>query len=113
MMRKIDKDNPTFYVSCADWECVLPAQDYDDAASIALERASEKYGKHMNLSPSVGVMNLTKSYEEMDVVDSTYFVYTPTALANAGLHSLSKKYSKVIDLIKNQDGTEDFQQEEQ
>jgi len=48
--------------------------------------------------------DITKSYNDMNDPDSVYFIYTPDALANAGMHSLSKKYSKVIGLLKDNHG---------
>jgi|TARA_B100001564_G_scaffold335678_1_gene325240 hypothetical protein len=104
MIRKTENPKKLFYVSCADWESVVESIDKEEAGALALEKANKEYGSSLCLSPTICVFDITKSYNEMNDPDSVHFIYTPNALANAGMHSLSKKYSKVIGLLKDNHG---------
>lgn len=103
MIRKTDSSNSIFYISCADWECVLVSDDPDEAAAIAMERANRKYGKYLNLSPTIKVVNVNYAIDKMEILDDILVMYTPNVLANAGLHDLAKKYKKIINVIKNEE----------
>lgn len=103
MIRKTDNSNSIFYISCADWECVLVSDDPDEAAAIAMERANKKYGKYLNLSPTIKVVNVNYAIDKMEILDDILVMYTPNVLANAGLHDLAKKYKKIINVIKNEE----------
>jgi hypothetical protein len=99
MLRKLNKETQIFFVTCANWESVVAASDESDAAAISIEKASLEYGKDLNLSPTLCVMNISKSFKEVKFLDDTYTFLTPDVLADAGMHDLSKKYSKIIDLM--------------
>ena len=101
MIRKSDKKDHLFYVVCADWETVIAAKDASEAATVSVEMANREYGKELCLSPSMTVMDLHRTYDELDAVESTDIFYTPQVLADAGLHDLSKKYASIIKLIGN------------
>ena len=103
MIRNTDNSNSIFYISCADWECVLVSDDPDEAAAIAMERANKKYGKYLNLSPTIKVVNVNYAIDKMEILDDILVMYTPNVLANAGLHDLAKKYKKIINVIKNEE----------
>tara|TARA_Y100000356_G_C11225102_1_gene271492 strand:- start:51 stop:314 length:264 start_codon:yes stop_codon:yes gene_type:complete len=87
---------------------VVSAKDQNDAAAISIEKAHDEYGKNLCLSPSMIVMDISLASKELDAVESTHVIYTPTVLADAGMHSLSKKYSKVLKMIS--DGNQDSKQ---
>lgn len=95
----IDKEseNNFFLAKCADWQCMTSASDESDAAAISIELGNQKYGKNLRLSPTIDVINIT---ELMKDSSDFYKIYTPDALANAGLYDLSRKYSKVIGFMK-------------
>jgi hypothetical protein len=101
MIRKYDNQEDLYHVTCADWESVISAKDENEAAALSVEGAHEEYGRMLCLAPSMVVMNLTTITKSLDAVESTHIIYTPTVLANAGMHSLAKKYAKVIKLIKD------------
>ncbi len=92
MIRKSDQNKSLYYVVCADWESVVEGVDQEDAAASAIEEANNEYGKELCLAPTMVSINLKEVCDDMDVVESTEILYTPTVLANAGMHALSKKY---------------------
>ena len=89
-----------FLTKCADWQCVTLASDESDAAATCIEIANEKYKKELKLSPTIEVINLNRSIKQEELLESTYKLYTPDVLANAGFLDLSKKYSKIIGFMK-------------
>ena len=101
MIRKSDRKDTLFYVVCADWESIITARDENDAAAFAIEEAHNEYGKNLCLAPSMTVIDMDFMYSSLDAVEATNILYTPKVLANAGMHDLSRKYAKVIKLIKN------------
>ena len=95
----IDKESTDnfFLAKCADWQCVTSASDESDAAATSIELANQKYNKNLRLSPTIDVINITNIINQ----SSDYHkVYTPDALADAGLYDLSAKYSKLIGFMK-------------
>jgi len=103
MLRELKEDKKFFLVRCADWEYVAFTHDNQDAAAIALEEANSIYKRDMKVSPTIGVMDLSSSYSDLELNDNIAFFYTPNVLANAGMHSLAKKFSKIIKLMKEDD----------
>lgn len=101
MIHSVDEENKAYYVSCADWECMVKASDHNDAAAQAVESANEKFKKNLNLSPSITVVDISSILKKMEVIDDVYFAYTPDVLANIGMYDLSKKYTKIIGLMKD------------
>ncbi|MDG1173568.1 MAG: hypothetical protein P8M67_04650 [Opitutales bacterium] len=102
MIHNTDSKKDAYYVSCANWECMVKAIDPDDAVAQGLEKANDEFGKNLNLSPSISVMNISSIFKKMEVIDDISFVYTPDALANVGMYDLSKKYNKIIGLMKEE-----------
>jgi len=98
MIKKLKDGKKIFSVFCADWECSVHAEDIYDAYCMALSECFEKYGKNSNLSPTIGVIDVSESYSELKDPDNISFVYTPKALADAGMHDLSKKFENVLNL---------------
>ena len=102
MIHNSDSDKKAYYVSCADWECMVKAIDPNDAVAQGLEMANDKFGKNLNLAPSIAVMDISSIFKKMEVIDDISFVYTPDALANVGMYGLSKKYNNIINLMKKE-----------
>lgn len=100
MTDKSKKSN--YMVVCADWESICRCKSPEDAASMALIKNFDKFGETLNLSPTVSVFDISKAYEDMNVVDNIHFFYTPHVLADSGYHELSKKYINVINLLTNE-----------
>ena len=100
MIHSVDDEKKAYYVSCANWECMVKALDYNDAAAQAVELANEKFKKNLNLSPTITIIDISSILKKMEVPDDVYFAYTPDVLANIGMYDLSKKYTKIIDLMK-------------
>lgn len=100
MKKKSEKSN--YMVVCADWEFICRCKSPEDAASIAVIKNFEKLGENLNLSPTVSVFDISKAYEDMNVVENIHFFYTPHVLADSGYHDLSKKYINVINLLTNE-----------
>jgi hypothetical protein len=92
-----DEKRKIFFIQCANWEGAVLAYDEKEAATLALEEANDIFGKNLCLAPSITVhdMNKISTHESLDH-DLINLLFTPTVLADAGMHSLSKKYSKVI-----------------
>src|SRR5210317_1735030 len=87
-----------FLVKCANWKSAQFAADPEEAAALALEEAFDFYKESLPLSPTIWISDTTNLFKEEEPKDS-HIIYTPTALANAGMHSISKKYSTVIKLM--------------
>ena len=100
MLSKKIKGKDLFWVSCADWNNLVSASDSEDAATLSIEVANKEYGKNLNLSPTIEVYNLTKTFEKNKNPESCKVFFTPDVLADAGLYNLSKKYSTIINLMK-------------
>jgi len=86
----------TFFVSSADWESVVRAPNYDEAASTALEENLNKNKKNLKLSPAIIVVNMTK-YVEIFSDDCSKIFSTNMVLSNIGKHDLAKKFKKIIE----------------
>lgn len=100
MIRKYSKTKSVFMIVCADWEAVVEAGDIEEAAALAIEEADSIYQKDLKLSPTMTVYNISSSYEKSTATKDMSFMYTPDVLANAGKHSLSSKYNKLIEIMK-------------
>lgn len=103
MIKNSENEKSIFFVSCANWSTIVDADDRNEACALAIEEASDKYGKELCLSPTIGVMDINLTYEQVDAVNNIHFMFTPTVLANAGMLNLATKYSKVIGLMKKDD----------
>ena len=66
-----------------------------EAATVAFERAYERFGKNIKVSPNILVIDLCKVIDGQ-CEDSMKLMDTPTVLADAGLHQLSKQFKKII-----------------
>lgn len=97
-------DNKLFLVECANWKSVQSAIDPDEAGALALEEAYAEYEEKLSLSPTISIIDLSKPNVSPD---DSYVIDTPTTLANAGMHSISKKYSTIMKLMINKIAEDD------
>ena len=70
-------------------------------ATVAFEEVLGKYKTHTEISPAFTVLDLTTSMKSMDISDNITFVYSPTVLANAGMHKTSKELQSIIENLKS------------
>jgi len=102
MIFDVDTKKKSYYVTCANWECMVKAKDPNEAAALAVEEANDKFGKDLNLAPSITILDISSIFEKMDVVDDVHLIYTPDVLADVGMYDLSNKYNKIIKLMKKE-----------
>ena len=95
-----EKKEKTYYVECANWKSLQYSNNPMEAATEAFEEVLCKYKKKTEVSPVITVLDLTTSMQDITLEDNIHFVYTPTVLANAGLHSLSSNFQDIIDNLK-------------
>ena len=91
-----DKKESTFYVECANWKAIINAVDPTEAATMGFEEGLAKYSKAIQVSPVVTVLDISSSMRDLDIQENIHFVYTPTVLANAGMHKTSKNFQEII-----------------
>ena len=87
-----------FFVSCANWTCVIPAKSSIDAATEAIHEAREQLGLEMYLDATMSTVNLSMMNLDFDIDNNYEIHYTPEMLSNAGLHNSAKKLKTIIDL---------------
>ena len=97
MIRKIKKETTNlYYVFCADWETVIEASSSNQAARTGMEISFKKFGKSLNLSPTLMCLSLTDYNKTVDIDSSLEVFFTPELLADIGLHDLSKKFLTIL-----------------
>jgi hypothetical protein len=84
-----------FYVQGAGWDTLIEESSATSAATKAFEGAYIEYGKNIKVSPSIIVVDLCKTIEG-NCDESLKILDTPSVLADAGLHQLSKQFKKII-----------------
>lgn len=102
--RKIKSDTSYFYVTSADWEAVIDADCAEKAMVLAVEEMFNKFDRNFELAPVIIAIDASSAVSqkrdsgiEFDDFDEFYHVgYTPTILADAGYHKLSKQYEAII-----------------
>lgn len=99
--RNTDYENnlQLYLVSSANWEAVVKAKDNTSAATKAVEYVF-KEDTDMKISPTIMVMDLSSKKNQQNNLEDFEFVYAPQALADAGLHKVSKVLTKVIEKHK-------------
>ncbi|MEE2975624.1 MAG: hypothetical protein VX343_04155 [Thermodesulfobacteriota bacterium] len=96
-MNRIKEDDITnsYFITSANWEIVIISSSFDKAVSQALEKMFKEYGKFLQLSPAIIVIDMTNYSinfsEEHSKVYSTAMV-----LSDIGMHDLSKKFKKIL-----------------
>lgn len=89
MYKSADRQDVFYFrVSCSDWENIVVAKDFSDAANLGLKEMLEKFKKNLNLSFTIVVAKIL----ENEIL--TEFFYTPKVLSDIGLHKLSKEYDE-------------------
>ena len=101
MIKKIDKKNKLYFVTSADWEGIVECRSCSEAANTATEGALKKFGKKTKLAPGIVVLSLTEYAKYGSADSATHIFYTPTVLADIGLHSLSKKVDVLMGKLTN------------
>ena len=72
MIRVLEnQDKKLYYASSSDWECVVLATDAVEAAAKAFEEAFDTFGKDLNLSSCVNVINCSSLYEK-NLIDTEH-----------------------------------------
>tara|TARA_B100000214_G_scaffold248641_1_gene182672 strand:- start:1069 stop:1386 length:318 start_codon:yes stop_codon:yes gene_type:complete len=101
LLPKPTKKENLFLVEFALWQCVVAAEEPEEAATLAFEEVLEKYKSNTEVSPVFTVLNISMSMDKMDIGDNLTFVYSPTVLANAGMHKTSKELQSIIENLKS------------
>lgn len=91
MLRKINNIKFLFLCQSADWQCVVEAEDEENAATLAIEKVMKECvnDEEYMLSMVIAVKKL--SYNLIEDVDTNNCIayYSPSILANAGFHNES------------------------
>tara|TARA_B100002019_G_scaffold289488_1_gene305204 strand:+ start:177 stop:506 length:330 start_codon:yes stop_codon:yes gene_type:complete len=98
MIVDLSTENKLFLIECANWKSIQVAVDPEEAGALALEEAYQEYKERLALSPTISIFDLSNPNISPN---DCHILNTPTALANAGMHSISKKYSTVMKLMIN------------
>lgn len=85
-----------YYVLGADWDALVDSSGTSEAAVSVFEDQYAKDGKNVKLSPTMTVVNLSVLIKDLDCQGTVDILSTPTVLADAGLHALSKKFRDII-----------------
>lgn len=89
-MYKSSTNQQFFYrVASADWEYVVVAQNFAEAASLALTAMLQKFGPKLNIGFNLVVSQML----EDRLVDEV--VYAPQVLSDIGHHTLGKNLDEV------------------
>lgn len=100
------EDKKLFFVSCANWKCLMPAENAVSAATKAIFQAEEQLGNDMYLDATMQTLDLSELDLNFDIDKKYKMHYTPTILSNAGLHNSAKKLKLIIDLQGKEDEDE-------
>lgn len=85
-----------YYITSADWEIVIEASSFNEAASKGLEEIYEDKGIMLKLSPAIIVIDLTGFSSNFND-DYTKIFSTSLVLSDIGLHELARKFKKIIE----------------
>jgi hypothetical protein len=102
--RIIQNDKSYFYVTSANWEAVIDSDCPQKAMVLAVEEMFEKFGSNFELAPVIIAIDMENIILEkadpltdFSHLNEFYHIgYTPTILADAGYHKLSKQYEGII-----------------
>jgi len=97
MVRKLGENGESLYhISCSDWEAYKLSTDEYKAAGEGLREAYGLYGKDLNLSTLVTVVNCSDfSVEDVEKVEIKIFE-VPTILRQIGEFELANVLEKLI-----------------
>jgi hypothetical protein len=97
IVRELDKENRLFYVASAGWEVVMSSTSPEDAMARAIESLFDKFNKDFELAPTILALDLTTMSNGLEDLDNQCYIgYTPSILADAGQHELSRKYEQIL-----------------
>lgn len=89
-MYKPSLNQQFFYrVASADWEYVVIAQNFAEAASLALAAMLQKFGTKLNIGFNLVVSQMLEDKLEDEVL------YAPQVLSDIGYHTLGKNLDEV------------------
>ena len=96
-MLRLKQDDLTnsYFVTSANWEVLVISTSFDKAASLALEKMYDEYGKSLSLSPAIIIVDMTNfciNFSE----NHTKVYSTSMVLSDIGMHELSKKFKAII-----------------
>jgi hypothetical protein len=82
----------SYLCSSADWSLVIDdADSHESAASLALEKLLESDGDDFSVGAVISVIPIQKDLEE------TRLIYSPSVLADIGMHKYAAELIKHID----------------
>ena len=93
MIRKFESQDNFYIVKCADLDCVVLADSYENAVCYGLKNILKERGSETNLSFIIGV-DLVKNSE----CDTKIF-YTPDVLNDLGYFKLAKDLECLSDFF--------------
>lgn len=86
-----------YYVRGGAWDALVDSPGTPEAATSVFEEQYARQGKEIKLSPTITVINLSSLMSKLEDCESALIeIPTPEVLADAGLHSLSKKFKRII-----------------
>jgi hypothetical protein len=87
MVRKINYVLNLFVCQSANWQCIVEAEDYETAATMAVEKIMlASKDEHYCLSAVIVVKKITNNLLDSQESYETISYYSPIILANAGFH---------------------------
>jgi len=89
------ENNCKFYVQGASWDMLVDDTSASSAATNAFEQVYAELGKDIKVSPNIVVVDLCKVIDGL-CDESVRWLDTPSVLADAGFHQLSKQFKKII-----------------
>lgn len=85
-----------YYVESGNWNIKINAKNIMEAATLAVEQIYTSPG---NITFGAIIMVWEEKYQIQNLINKQYFVYAPTALANASKYNDAKLLQKKIDLL--------------
>lgn len=99
MYKHSSRQQQFYRIASADWEYLVVAQNFSDAASLGLAEMIKKFGPKLNIGFNLVVSQIC----ENTLVDEIF--YTPQVLSDIGHHKLGKNLDELcqnfLDKTKN------------
>ena len=83
-----------FHVESGNWKIKVQAKNIMEAATVGVEYM---YGQPKNVTFGAVILVWEEKYQIQNNIEKQYFVFAPTALANAGKYNDAKLLEKKID----------------
>ena len=100
MIRTINEEQFLFLCQCADWQCIVEAEDEDTAATIAMENIMNDKEKR-SLSAVIAIKKLQNNLFVSSMEEEVQTFFSPLILANAGFHAEALKLQEFLDKQSN------------